>query len=979
MRTPIFANFLLAKKAVTAAVIICQAVFLLFPQGEILAAYNSDFGISAPSVSVTADTVRMTVQSTSMTSAVYFEISKQPEVFSVFIARPGIPNMQYFYGAEIPLSEFTAGTYFVRARTVVSNAEVFSNLSSFQIDSTVSPGSITNTSTTTVPTTTVPTENITTPSLSLSWLSPTANTQVAGVVNLKVSTNIPSTVVKFKYFDSSNIGHDIATAMSNSGNVAEMSWDTTSVSDGVYGLKAIAVNPLNISNENSAIIGRVVVKNAVAEAVASTETTAPMPVQGTILEHPSSTLSSQVDFYLRVNQPIESASFIFKKLDQTYQVAAQKIDNPSYVIYKATFNPAGMQPGDYSVVGSMKTTGGQLVNTNYTYIRVLSAIATNHSTSSVASTSISQNATSSSILSVKSWINGLAGGVAGVKLELVAKTTGETKNVIFRLYKSSTLLASYNGTYDQTQGLWLYGVDATSLQDGNYLMASEAYNLSGGKFLGNSIAFTVNKSINETKIVASTTNIQVAKPVVATPATTSVALIPEKITPTATAAAKPSELISTVTEINISKVDEKPVLAKNETINNQVKTTANVAVAPSTNNVLKTQGEGSVPQSCAQLGIVKPLQCELYKMEQNAKSACGKAAATSKEECMNIFLAHFGRPEVCQHLSEEKCIEIVNTVILGSFVPAKTVNSANKEIENMIGKDFSVMNDNDGKTMSVNSNNVVVETLQSEKTQDIWPILPIVLSKEKTNFSVLPTDRVAASRENMVAAVLVIDSDSDGLSDDLEKRLGTDKNDPDSDKDGYSDGEEVKSGHNPLGTGLLAGQLQPIDRVILEKKNVDQPKFSGKTDLTGLKVEKVTKNFSSASSSVMVLEGKAKPNTLVTVYLYSPLPIVLTVQSDKNGNWRYDFDKQLTSGKHEAYVVLNDQDGKVESKSAPFSFFVNEARAISQDDLLQANVNVYDQPNNMIIWYAVAGSFLTLLIAGLAFLYLRSKKNISLN
>ncbi len=50
---------------------------------------------------------------------------------------------------------------------------------------------------------------------------------------------------------------------------------------------------------------------------------------------------------------------------------------------------------------------------------------------------------------------------------------------------------------------------------------------------------------------------------------------------------------------------------------------------------------------------------------------------------------------------------------------------------------------------------------------------------------------------------IIIDTDNDGLSDEDEIIYGTDINNPDTDGDGYLDGEEVESGYNPLGEGLL--------------------------------------------------------------------------------------------------------------------------------------------------------------------------------
>ncbi len=49
-----------------------------------------------------------------------------------------------------------------------------------------------------------------------------------------------------------------------------------------------------------------------------------------------------------------------------------------------------------------------------------------------------------------------------------------------------------------------------------------------------------------------------------------------------------------------------------------------------------------------------------------------------------------------------------------------------------------------------------------------------------------------------VLAAEVVDTDKDGLSDELELQLGTDPNNPDTDGDGYTDGEEVANGYNPL-------------------------------------------------------------------------------------------------------------------------------------------------------------------------------------
>ena len=60
----------------------------------------------------------------------------------------------------------------------------------------------------------------------------------------------------------------------------------------------------------------------------------------------------------------------------------------------------------------------------------------------------------------------------------------------------------------------------------------------------------------------------------------------------------------------------------------------------------------------------------------------------------------------------------------------------------------------------------------------------------------------------------ILDTDSDGLSDELEIALGTDIHNPDTDGDSYPDGLEVENGYNPL-----KGQA---DRSLLRRVEVDK-------------------------------------------------------------------------------------------------------------------------------------------------------------
>jgi len=85
---------------------------------------------------------------------------------------------------------------------------------------------------------------------------------------------------------------------------------------------------------------------------------------------------------------------------------------------------------------------------------------------------------------------------------------------------------------------------------------------------------------------------------------------------------------------------------------------------------------------------------------------------------------------------------------------------------------------------------------------------------------------ISASR---VSAAEIVDSDKDGLSDDLELKLGTDPNNPDSDNDGYQDGEEVFNGYNPL----AGDNNQDVKRRVEVDLNTQQTKYYFNAILVG--------------------------------------------------------------------------------------------------------------------------------------------------
>lgn len=81
--------------------------------------------------------------------------------------------------------------------------------------------------------------------------------------------------------------------------------------------------------------------------------------------------------------------------------------------------------------------------------------------------------------------------------------------------------------------------------------------------------------------------------------------------------------------------------------------------------------------------------------------------------------------------------------------------------------------------------------------------------------------------------------------------------------------------------------------------------------------------------------GYAPANTLVDIYIFSD-PLVVTTQTDENGQFVYQITDSLTEGSHIAYATFKDEKG-VAVRSAVFNFDVSAAEAAPQTTLLPEN------------------------------------------
>lgn len=186
------------------------------------------------------------------------------------------------------------------------------------------------------------------------------------------------------------------------------------------------------------------------------------------------------------------------------------------------------------------------------------------------------------------------------------------------------------------------------------------------------------------------------------------------------------------------------------------------------------------------------------------------------------------------------------------------------------------------------------------------------------------------------------DTDADGIPDYQEiEALRTNPNKKDTDGDGIDDGVEVREGSNPLNADrtikvqyenakLLGETVKP------ELLKIETVALATTTETVVVEVATTTpsgevrtiKESKKVVKEKIKFTGKTLPHALVTIYVYSDIPTIVTVKADKNGSWSYALDKPLDDGDHQAYVTINDSTGKIVAKSQALGF-VKTAQAVT--------------------------------------------------
>ena len=159
--------------------------------------------------------------------------------------------------------------------------------------------------------------------------------------------------------------------------------------------------------------------------------------------------------------------------------------------------------------------------------------------------------------------------------------------------------------------------------------------------------------------------------------------------------------------------------------------------------------------------------------------------------------------------------------------------------------------------------------------------------------------------------------------------------------------------------------------------DVSSPREFGLVREDILKIESVSPivamdTVSTSTTIYTEIRGRALPNSLVTLYIYSS-PVMVTVQTDADGTFVYVYEKDLSDGNHEVYVALTTTAGAVAAKSEGFQF-VREAEAfgtpdVESGDILEPVTTATPLTSNP---YFIVLSF-SILVFGLVLLFLGLK------
>lgn len=372
--------------------------------------------------------------------------------------------------------------------------------------------------------------------------------------------------------------------------------------------------------------------------------------------------------------------------------------------------------------------------------------------------------------------------------------------------------------------------------------------------------------------------------------------------------------------------------------------------------------ERRVDQRCWEQSIYDPEACEDYLHRLLVDPECQEQSIVEREECKDYLLEKYASNVECRLTDLDTCHQVLRDKYLNRLVVRQKERKTLAEVINpLIGKNLTVG-----------------DLIKELSDQGLSPeALPLKSNQNITIFISQSRGQVLLEEINQLTmlfqAVLILDSDGDSLADDLENYYQTDPNQPDSDGDGYTDGLEISNNYDPSGPGVLSKERTGWDKAILSGQALEQPKASADNFSTDLTLA----DIANEADGLVLLSGTGPADTWLTLYLYSDLPLVMVTKTDASGNWSYTINRSLTDGHHQAYVTINDDTGRIREQSAPLSFLVKEAKAVTADEYFD-EAAVETVPDSLLRYYIFGGVLLVLLALLIIYLIHRNKHSLNL-
>ena len=182
----------------------------------------------------------------------------------------------------------------------------------------------------------------------------------------------------------------------------------------------------------------------------------------------------------------------------------------------------------------------------------------------------------------------------------------------------------------------------------------------------------------------------------------------------------------------------------------------------------------------------------------------------------------------------------------------------------------------------------------------------------------------------------------------------------------------MRNGYDPLMPGGTKTQrtYAPVEAALTNGMPLEQPLIAGT-----LNEVFVVSNISSTDAKQHILTGTAESNTTALLFIYSQMPLVLTVKTDDTGQWTYALDEQLNDGQHMVYVAVTDTTGRIQKKSNPFAFYVSRAEAAPLTNFIDDEPIATPEPTSSFSRYYLAGSFVAVALALVGVLIILRKRH----